>query len=417
MRLFNKYITVFAWAAAAVMLMSGTVYAVPSDSEKPQDTMISTENMSDDIFEPLPEESKPAATSADLQISSKSAILIEQKTGNIIYEKNAHEKLSPASVTKVMSLLLITEAIDRGDISLDTEITASEHASEMGGSQIWLKVGEVMTVDDLLKATVIASANDATVALAEAVSGSEEVFVAEMNERAAQLGMNDTVFKNCTGLDAEGHVTSAYDISVMSRELLRHDIIRNYSTVWMDTLRGGKSQLVNTNKLVRFYEGTIGLKTGTTSKAGYCLSAAAERDGTVFIAVVMDAPSSKERFAEARSLLSYGFANFTFRSFSVPSEELTDIKVKGGTAEKVSVRAAGDCEFLLEKVNADRITHITELDEEIAAPVEEGEQVGMCRIFSGDEEIGTVKIVASSSVEKMSFLKAFLRLLGQMAVV
>lgn len=379
-------------------------------------TTVTAENLTEDIFEPLPEEAAPAAGEAELQLTSKSAILAEKRTGKILYEHNSHEKLAPASVTKIMSLILIFEALDRGDLGLDTEIAASEYASGMGGSQIWLKEGEVMTVDELLKATVIASANDATVALAEAVAGSEEVFVGMMNEKAAELGMEDTVFKNSTGLDAEGHLTSAYDIMLMSRELLRHELILDYSTVWMDTLRGGKSQLVNTNKLVRFYEGTLGLKTGTTSKAGYCLSAAAERDGMTLISVIMDAPSSKLRFSEARTLLSYGFAGYTYKSFTVPAEELRKLPVSGGTEKTVSVRAVGEAELLLKR-NGAELTHITELKSELEAPVAAGEEVGVCRIFSGDEEVGRIKLVTAEACERLSFFTALLRLLAQMAVI
>ena len=378
---------------------------------------LTTENYTEDIYEPLEKESVPVSSAADLQITSKSAILVEETTGEIIFEQNSHEKLSPASVTKIMSLILIMEAIERGDLTLETVITTSEHANSMGGSQIWLKVGEKMSVDDLLKATVIASANDATVALAEAVSGSEESFVALMNERAKSLGMNDTTFKNATGLDAEGHLTSAYDIALMSRELLKYDLIKTYSTVWMDTLRGGASELVNTNKLVRFYEGATGLKTGTTSKAGYCLSASATRDGLSLIAVVMDAPSSKVRFNEARTLLSFGFANYTFMEFEVPEEELTPIKINKGAAQYIIPKAESTAKFLIPKIEKDNITHTTELRNELAAPIEKGTQVGITRIMLGDKEIATVKIVSPESVKEMTFLRSFLLLLKQMAVI
>lgn len=409
MRFFIKFFS-FLLAITIVLVSAPTIRAENVKT-------ITTENYTEDIYEPLEKESAPVSSAADLQITSKSAILVEETTGEIIFEHNSHEKLSPASVTKIMSLILIMEAIERQDITLETVITTSEHANSMGGSQIWLKVGEKMSVDDLLKATVIASANDATVALAEAVSGSEESFVALMNERAKSLGMNDTTFKNATGLDAEGHLTSAYDIALMSRELLKYDLIKTYSTVWMDTLRGGASELVNTNKLVRFYEGATGLKTGTTSKAGYCLSASATRDGLSLIAVVMDAPSSKVRFNEARTLLSFGFANYTFMEFTVPEEELTPIKVNKGAAQFIIPKAESTAKFLIPKIEKDNITHVTEIRDELAAPIEKGTQVGIARIMLGDKEIATVKIVSPESVKEMTFLRSFLLLLKQMAVI
>ncbi|MBQ2135263.1 MAG: D-alanyl-D-alanine carboxypeptidase, partial [Clostridia bacterium] len=265
-----------------------------------------------DIDVPLEASSNNAVIGQKLDIKAKSVILMEVNTGKILYEDNADEALPPASITKIMSLLLVMEAIDRGDFDLQTVISASEHACSMGGSQIWLEPGESMEVDSLLKAAVIASANDATVALGEAVAGSEEGFVALMNERAKELGMINTNFVNCTGLDAEGHLTSAHDVAIMSCELIKHDLIKDYSTVWMDTLRNGESELVNTNKLVRFYEGTTGLKTGTTSTAGYCLSATAQRNGMELAAVVMGGDTSNDRFGGAKKLLDYGFANYIF---------------------------------------------------------------------------------------------------------
>lgn len=409
MRFFYK---LFICMLTVVLAFSTCFCALADDSKT-----VTTENPEVDVNVPMDEETEPVSSAADLQITSKSAILIEQNTGEIIYEHNAHERLSPASVTKIMSLLLIMEAIERGDITLETVVTASPHAASKGGSQIWLKEGEQMSVNDLLKATVIASANDATTALAEAVAGSEETFVGMMNERAAQLGMKDTTFKNCTGLDAEGHLTSAYDIAVMSRELLTHELITKYSTVWMDTLRDGKSELVNTNKLVRFYEGTTGLKTGTTSKAGYCLSASATREGVSFIAVVMDSPSSKVRFNEARELLSFGFANYTTQEVLVPQEELLPIKVEGGTVQSILPVAESGCKILIEKIKKDSITLSVELPEKISAPIEKGQQIGVCRIMCDGKELGTIKLVAGNSCEKMTFGKAFLTLLKQMAVV
>ena len=268
------------------------------------------------------------------------------------YEENADEKLPPASITKIMSLLLVMEAIDAGHLSLDTKISASEHACSMGGSQIWLEPGEGMTVDDLLKATVIASANDATVALGEAVAGSEEAFVALMNERAKALGMSGTVFKNATGLDAEGHVSTAHDVAIMSAELIKFPLIKKYSTVWMDTLRDGASELVNTNKLVRFYEGTTGLKTGTTSGAGYCLSATAQRDGMELVAVIMSGDTSADRFEGAKKLLNYGFANFCYTTVTADLGGATAIKVEKGAERQVKIEPEGKFGALLKKSEA-----------------------------------------------------------------
>lgn len=408
MRFFYKFLASFL---CVTMLIGGMGVA-----NAEQIGSIATENPEVNVNEPMDAESAPVSSAADLQITSKSAILLEQTTGKIIYEHNSHEKLSPASVTKIMSLLLIMEAIERGDITLETMVTTSPHAAGKGGSQIWLKEGEQMSVNDLLKATVIASANDATTALAEAVAGSEETFVGMMNDRARQLGMNDTTFMNCTGLDAEGHLTSAYDIAIMSKELLAHELITKYSTVWMDTLRDGKSELVNTNKLVRFYEGTTGLKTGTTSKAGYCLSASATRDNLSLIAVVMDSPSSKVRFNEARELLSFGFANFASVKVELP-EKPRDVRVVGGMCDNVSVGYEGEANVILEKIKKDTLTTEIILPDSLNAPIEKGQQIGECIIKSEDKEVARVKIVAEGTVHKMTFGKAFLTLLKQMAVI
>ncbi|MBR6741803.1 MAG: D-alanyl-D-alanine carboxypeptidase, partial [Clostridia bacterium] len=271
---------------------------------------VSSECDISDINVPFKSTSTKAEIGTKLDIKAKSAILLEPYTGKILYEQNSDEKLAPASITKIMPLLLVMEALKRGDISLETAVYASEHACSMGGSQIWLEPGEGMTVDELLKATVIASANDACVVLGELLAGSEEGFVALMNKRAKELGMNNTNFVNCTGLDADEHYTTAHDVAIMSAELIKHPLIKKYSTVWMDSLRNGESELVNTNKLVRFYKGTTGLKTGTTSKAGYCLSATAMRDGMELVAVVLSGESSDLRFSGAKKLLDYGFANY-----------------------------------------------------------------------------------------------------------
>lgn len=344
-----------------------------------------------------------AGVGEKLEIPAKSCILMEVNTGEILYESESHLQLPPASITKVMALLLVMEAIDAGQLSLDTMLTASPYACSMGGSQIWLEPNEQMSVNDLLKAAVIGSANDATVMLGEALAGSEEGFVSMMNERAGQLGLTDTTFINSTGLDADGHVTSAYDIAVMSRELIKHDLIKNYSTVWMDSLRNGESELVNTNKLVRFYQGCTGLKTGTTSGAGACLSATAERDGLELVAVVMGAGNSNDRFNGARKLLDYGFANYTFVTVTAPPEDLHEISISGGTLNRVTAICTEKKGFLIEKKKVKTLTMQTELPETLKAPISEGQQIGVTRVFSDGREIGTVRIVAKEDVKKITF--------------
>ncbi|MBQ8304431.1 MAG: D-alanyl-D-alanine carboxypeptidase [Clostridia bacterium] len=346
-----------------------------------------------------------------LDVKAKSCILMEAKTGKILYEDNADEKAAPASITKIMSLVLIMEALDNGRLTLDTVVTASEHACSMGGSQIWLEPGEQMTVNELLKAAVIASANDATVALAEAVSGSEETFVDEMNKKAKSLGMNSTTFINCTGLDVEGHVTTAHDVALMSRELIGHELIKQYSTVWMDSLRNGESELVNTNKLVRFYEGCTGLKTGTTSKAGYCLSATAKRNGMELVAVVMDGQTSGDRFEGAKKLLNYGFANYTFSSLEADLEENLSVAVKNGTESAVVVRAGEKLDLLLKRSENGKITQEIHIEPEIIAPVKVGQKVGTVSFLLDGKELGSVDIITENEVPKLNFATVFLRLI------
>ncbi|MBR2489480.1 MAG: D-alanyl-D-alanine carboxypeptidase, partial [Clostridia bacterium] len=334
-----------------VLLLSGSVSAK-------QAVTVSSECPLEDIDVPLDTETVSAAIGQTLEIKAKSAILLEPNTGTVLYEANADERLSPASITKVMSLLLVMEAIDRGDISLETVVSASEHACSMGGSQIWLEPGEGMTVDELLKATVIASANDACVALGELIAGSEEGFVAMMNEKAKELGMDNTTFMNCTGLDAAGHLTTAHDVAIMSGELIKHDLIKKYSTVWMDSLRDGKSELVNTNKLVRFYEGTTGLKTGTTSVAKYCLSATAERNGLELVAVILAGDTSNDRFNGAKKLLDYGFANYSYSLLDANLSE-TEATVQKGVKDKVAIHSTGTVSLLMPKNSKDQITRTT----------------------------------------------------------
>lgn len=381
----------------AFCLLSGT--AVRAERA----VTVSSECSIEDINEPLEASAPSAAIGQKLEIKAKSVILMEPVTGKVLYEDNQDEKTPPASITKIMSLLLVMEAIDRKDISLETVVTASEHACSMGGSQIWLEPGETMTVNDLLKATVIASANDACVALGELVAGSEEGFVAMMNRRAKELGMTSTNFVNCTGLDADGHFTTAYDVALMSSELIKHPLIKDYSTVWMDSLRDGKSELVNTNKLVRFYEGTTGLKTGTTSTAKYCLSATAQRNGLELVAVVMSADSTADRFNGAKKLLDYGFANYNFSSVNAGLDENTAVKVEKGTQREVKVKALNDLSVLMPKSASGNIERKVSLNESVTAPVKKGDLLGTVTVSMGDENLGEIPIVASESVQRLTF--------------
>lgn len=401
MKPFKKFFSV-ALCFCVVLNLSLNVCAVT----------VSSECDISDIEIPIDAAVTDAAVGTTLDIKAKSAVLLEVNTGEILYEMNADEQLPPASITKIMSLLLVTEAIDRGELSLEDVITASEHACSMGGSQIWLEPGESMTVDDLLKAAVIASANDATVALGEHIAGSEEGFVAMMNKKAESLGMTGTNFVNATGLDAEGHISTAHDVAVMSAELIKHDLIKNYSTVWMDTLRGGESELVNTNKLVRFYKGTTGLKTGTTSKAGYCLSATAERDGLELVAVIMSGETSQDRFNGAKKLLDYGFANYAYNSLEPNLEGNCEISVKNGVKQSVKIEAKDNFCLLLKKSDASGVTQKLNLEKTATAPVKKGSVVGSVDFYSGDTQIGSVNITAAESVDKMTFLTAFLWILN-----
>lgn len=363
-----------------------------------------------DLEVPLSETVETSAVGTVLDIKAKSAVLLEPNTGKILYEQNADEPLPPASITKIMSLLLVMEALDRGDFTLETVVNASEHACSMGGSQIWLEPGEGMTVHDLLKATVIASANDACVALGELVAGSEEGFVELMNSRAKELGMNSTTFKNCTGLDAEGHITTANDVAIMSGELIKHDLIKDYSTVWMDTLRDGKSELVNTNKLVRFYKGTTGLKTGTTSVAKYCLSATAEREGLSLVAVVMAGETSTDRFEGAKKLLDFGFANFAFSQIGAELKE-TEIPILKGEKKTLKIKATEELSLLAQKSAKNDIKRETEWNKNITAPIKKGQTVGYVNIYNGEENIGKIPIRATESIKQRTFGLSFGKIL------
>lgn len=337
-----------------------------------------------------------------LNLEAGAAILIEQNSGQILYGYNVHEKLHPASVTKVMSLLLIMEALDSGQITLDTQIPCSETAANMGGSQIWLDTTETLTVNEMLKAIAVVSANDCVTALAEYLGGTVDGFVQMMNNKAKELGMNDTTFKNCHGLDEDGHLTSAYDIALMSRELLaKHPLITNYTTIWTDSLRDGKSALANTNKLVRNYPGCTGLKTGSTSLALYNLSASATRDGLSLIAVVMKAPTSAIRFKNATSLLDYGFGNFSCKSFGDQGEVVKSVTVSKGIQDEVNAVYETSPSFLIKKGEESNITYEINLTSSVQAPITQGQLLGTITYSLNGSTISTVDLIAENSVEKI----------------
>ena len=348
-----------------------------------------------------------SAQGAQVAVTAPAAVLMEASTGQVLFEKGAHDRRACASITKVMTLLLTFEALEAGELSLDQELTASAHAASMGGSDIWLEEGEQMTVDDLLKATVIMSANDAAVVLAEAVSGSEEAFVARMNERAGELGMEDTVFKNCNGLDEEGHLTSAYDVAVMSRALLAHEKIRDYTLTWMDSVRNGETQLVNTNKLIRSYQGITGLKTGTTGQAGSCISATAQREGMELIAVVLGAESTDLRFQDAKALLDYGFAGW--KTVTPETPFLQPAAVEGGMAQTVEVAAGEMPSLLLQAGEEAQVETVVQL-EPVKAPVEQGQELGRILCQVAGETVAQVPVTAQEGVEAVTFGAAFLAL-------
>ena len=341
-----------------------------------------------------------AESNTDLGLNAKSAILMEESTGNILYESNPDERLPIASVTKVMTMLLIMEAVDSGKISLDDMVTVSENAMSYGGSTMFLETGEQLTVNDMLKGIAVASANDGCVAMAEHLAGSESAFVDMMNEKAKKLGMENTHFMNTNGLDEDDHYSSARDVAIMSRELMKHETIFNYTSIWMDTLRGGKFQLANTNKLIRFYDGANGLKTGSTSKALCCLSAAAKRNDMQLIAVVLGAPTSAERFASAKSLLDYGFANYAVNTQITAGDEVQKIAVEKGVDKEVGVVAGDSCSTLVKKGQEDNITKEIKIDETITAPIEAGQKIGTMTISRDGEVIADIDLNASSTVEK-----------------
>lgn len=341
----------------------------------------------------------------ELNLECQSAILIEQNSGQILYEKNCHEQLRPASVTKLMTLLIIFEGLESGQITLQDKVPCSQNAASMGGSQIWLDTREELTVDEMLKAMCVVSANDCTVAMAEYMAGSESAFVDKMNERAKQLGMNDTTFKNCHGIDEDGHVTSSYDIALMSRELLtKHPDITNYTTIYMDTLRNGQSQLVNTNKLVRNYKGATGLKTGSTSLALFNLSASATRDDLSLIAVIMKAPTSAKRFSEAQRVLDYGFKNYEFKQFGKNGDVIGKVTVEKGIEKEVNAMLNGNCGVLLKKGSENNVVQNVNLPQKISAPVEKGQKIGQVTYTLDGKLLQTVDIISDKEIKKESLM-------------
>lgn len=364
------------------------------------------------IFTAIPVFSVEVNAVTEETITAPSAVLMETSSGKILFEKNPHEQRPCASITKVMTMLLVCEAIDNGKLSLDDTITASAHAASMGGSDIWLEEGETMSADDMIKATVVASANDAAVALAEHLCGSEEVFVEKMNEKASQLGMNDTVFKNCNGLDEDGHITSAYDVAVMSRELMKHEMIFDYTSIWLDNLRDGKTQIVNTNKLLKTYKGITGLKTGTTNDAGCCMAASATRGDMSLVAVVLGCNSGKERFSDAASLLDYGFANFSVTQLKAPEDLPKTIKVENGMQGNIGIGCDVNASIVLDKNSSSKIVSKIDLPESIEAPVVSGQKLGTVTYSLDGNAVKSFEITALQDAEKISFASVFSVLLN-----
>ena len=404
------FITIFTFSV--VLATDEALYVWSSETEplstqssaSVQENTINQENESTQTNANSQANTTEIENTNNLNLQSGGAILIEQKTGQVLYDHNMHEQLRPASVTKVMSLLLIMEALDSGQISLTDKIPCTDDAAGMGGSQIWLEVGEELTVDEMLKAICVVSANDCTVAMADYLCGSQDAFVQEMNNRAKELGMNDTTFKNCHGIDEDGHVTSAYDIALMSRELLNnHPTITNYTTIWMDTLRNGESELVNTNKLIRNYKGATGLKTGSTSVALYNLSASATRDGLSLIAVIMRAPTTQIRFSEAQKLLDFGFSNYQYKELATKGTILKEATVTKGVNSNVNLVLESDVGVLLKKGEDKNIEQTINLEENVAAPIVQGQKVGEIVYTLNGKEVGRTNVVAETSVEKKTF--------------
>ena len=391
---------------AALLFFAVTLCAIVSAGNKEETVSGDTDFAQMGAVPTMPtEEAYP-----DLGLTCRSAVLMEASTGRILYAHNPDEALPPASVTKVMTLLLIMEAIDSGTLNYTDNVTASANAASMGGSQIYLKEGEVMSVEDLLKSVIIASANDAAVALAEHIAGSEEAFVSKMNERAAELGMSSTKFENTNGLDdtTTEHLTSARDIAIMSRELIKHRKILEYSSIWMDSIRGGSFGLTNTNRLVRFYSGATGLKTGSTSRAGFCISATASRDGMELICVIMAADTRDTRNAEAKALLDWGYSNFEI--YKCEAESLGDIKITGSDDARAEI-SHGEISFVVKKGEAKKIQKNIELPESVAAPLKKGDKVGSLKFKLGENPVGELDVVILTDVERIGFWGIFGKML------
>lgn len=403
-----KFVRILACAVCVALILALPVSAktIIIDTESGESA---EELMSSEAPKGLSEVVSTAAGTV-LEVGGKSAILMELSSGQVLFEKNTHEKLPIASVTKVMTLLLVMEALDDGLIDLQDPVTCSSEAASMGGSQIWLEPGEIMTVHELVKAAAVVSANDACAALAEHVAGSVEEFVQRMNTRAAELGMQDTLFKDCSGLDDTAY-SCAYDVALMSRELMRHPLIKNYTTIWMDTLRNGESQLVNTNKLIRFYQGATGLKTGTTSTAGHNLSATAERNGLGFVAVILGCSTTDERFGGARKLLDHGFANYSLYTPQVDPDALMPITVLRGTEETVETEIGDLDPLLLKKGEEKGLTCTVTLSEDLEAPVTKGQIVGTVTVMRDAEVLAEYPVRAAEDVAELNFGFCFKQLL------
>ena len=394
---------VFSTLCAALLAVGALADEIPA-KKAADNRQVVTEYLNETLYENFEDPDTVPVLSDDVpDIPAASALLCEVSTGTVLFEKNSAEKRSPASITKIMTMLLTVEAVESGKISLNDTVTASEHACSMGGSQIWLEKGETMVLSDLLKSVAVGSANDAAVALAEYISGSEEAFAALMNKRAAELSMNDTHFVNASGLDTDGHISTAADVAKMACELLKHDIIKNYTTIWMDSVRNGKTQLVNTNKLIRFYEGATGLKTGTTDKAGYCVTASAKKNGMELVAVILDGQTSDLRFSAAKALLNYGFANYELANPDIGSEALLSVDVTGGTKRTVDLDFTKQNRLLTEKGRGGDIEVKLELEQSVAAPVEKGQVLGKAEFLLDGQVILQRALYAADTVDKKTF--------------
>lgn len=397
-----------SWFLVLIMCFFGSV---GSNAVSPSEEEIKAWEAEKD--EPAVTVDASVAVDSELITYAKAVVLMEKSTGKVLYSENENEQLYPASVTKIMTILLVCEAIDAGKIKLTDTVPCSENAASKGGSQIWLEPGETMTVDELLKATCVYSANDACTLLGEYVSGSETAFVKAMNDRAVELGMKNTHFDNCTGLDdtTDTHLTTAYDIALMSCELLKHDFIKDYTTIWMDSLRNGETQLVNTNRLVRFYDGITGLKTGTTEKAGCCVSASAERNGMELVAVVMGSENSKDRFTSAQNMLDWGFANYEIVTPVLSESDLPSVPVLHGKVSNVRAEVPSLASVLVNKGQGSQIEVKTELPENLTAPVEAGQIIGTVRVFLGEKLVSEYELKAAEAVPELTFFSAMGKLL------